>query len=68
LLTLFIPLRAGQANPVANVMPGADGHSATVKFTDGRSFLISAPGDRGITAEETLYGGNAGRRANGGGN
>ena len=67
LLTLFIPLHAGEANPVASVTPGDDRHSATVKFTDGRSFLVSAPGERGITVKETLPGGKKGRTAVGGG-
>jgi hypothetical protein len=66
LLTLFIPLRIGQPNRVKNVTPGEDGHSATVTFTDGREFLISAPGERGITVTETLPGGKAGRTASGG--
>jgi hypothetical protein len=63
LLTLFIPLHAGEANPVSKVTPGKDGRSATVSFADGRTFLVSAPGDRGITVKETLPGGQAGRAA-----
>lgn len=63
LLTLFIPLRAGEASLVAKVSPGSDGRSAKVTFTDGRTFQISAPGERGISADETLPGGNAGRSA-----
>jgi hypothetical protein len=68
LLTLFVPLRTGQANPVASVTPGDDGHSATVTLTDGRKFLISAPGERGISVEEKLPGGKAGRSAKSGTN
>lgn len=63
LLTLFIPLHAGESNPVRTVMPGADGRSATVSFSDGRELFISAPGDRGITVKETLPGGKSGRAA-----
>ena len=63
LLTLFIPLHAGQANPVASVTPGTDRHSATVTFTDGRKFQISAPGERGITVKETLPNNKLGRIA-----
>jgi len=63
LLSLFVPLKPGQANPVAS---GKDGRSATVTFTDGRTLLIAAPGERGITVEEKLPGGKAGRLAKGG--
>jgi len=66
LLSLFVPLKPGQANPVASVAPGKDGRSATVTFTDGRTLLIAAPGERGITVEEKLPGGKAGRLAKGG--
>jgi hypothetical protein len=66
LLTLFIPLHPGQANPVTSVKQGKDGHSATVTFTDGRKLLISAPGERGINVEEKLPRGKAGRSAIGG--
>ena len=68
LLTLFIPLRPGQANPVASVTPGEDGRSAKVTFKDGRIFMIAAPGERGITVEETMPDGKAGRSATGGAN
>jgi hypothetical protein len=63
LLTLMVPLHPGQASPVAGVTPGKDGHSATVTFTDGRKFLISAPGERGILLNETLPDGGTGRSA-----
>jgi hypothetical protein len=63
LLALIVPLRPGQASPVAGVTPGEDGHSATVTFTDGRKFLISAPGERGIVVKETLPDGSTGRSA-----
>jgi len=66
LLTLMIPLRPDQKNPVLHVIPGGDGHSATVTFTDGRRFLISAAGDRGISVQETLANGGKGRSAQGG--
>jgi hypothetical protein len=66
LLTLIIPLRPGEANPVAGVTAGQGGRSATVTFTDGRKLLISCPGERGITVDETLPGGKAGRSAHGG--
>jgi len=66
LLTLIIPLKPGQANPVAKVTPAEDGRSATVTCTDGRKFFISAPGDRGITVKETLADGRPGRTAEGG--
>jgi hypothetical protein len=61
LLTLIVPLRPGHANPVSSVTPGNDGHSATVVYTDGRRFLISAPGERGINLTETLADGTPGR-------
>jgi hypothetical protein len=54
LLTLMIPLRPGQPNPVTAVAPGSDGRSAIVTLTDRRKLLISAPGERGISVEETL--------------
>jgi hypothetical protein len=63
MLTLFIPLRSGEASPVAKVAPGSDGHSAAVTFADGRTFHISASGERGISVEETLPGGKVGRSA-----
>lgn len=66
LLTLIVPLKPGEANPVATVTPGEDGRSATVTYTDGRKFLISASGDRGITVKETLADGKPGRTAEGG--
>jgi hypothetical protein len=62
LLTLFIPLRAGQPNPVAAVAQGADARSATVTFKDGHKFLVSGEGERGIQVEETLANGKPGRR------
>ncbi len=67
LLTLILPLKPGEFNPVAGVTPGPDGRSATVTFMDGRKFLISAPGDRGITVKETLPDGRPGRTVVGGG-
>ena len=66
LLTLLIPLRPGEANPITRVEPGKDGVSATAIFTDGRRLLISCPGPRGISAQETLLNGKAGRSATGG--
>ncbi|PAW80109.1 MAG: hypothetical protein B9S32_01895 [Verrucomicrobia bacterium Tous-C9LFEB] len=61
LLTLFIPLRAGQPNPVTKVTTGTDGYSATVTFADKRSLWISCAGERGIAVRETLPDGNTGR-------
>lgn len=61
LLTLFIPLKRGEANPVRSVKAGADDRSSTVTFNDGRTLLISAPGERGISVQETLPGGRAAR-------
>jgi hypothetical protein len=66
LLTLMIPLRSGQANPVAAVMPGHDGRSATVTLKDGRRLVISCPEDRGITVQETLSNGSRGRTVHAG--
>jgi hypothetical protein len=63
LLTLFVPLKSGQSNPIAAVSPGNDGISSTVTFNDGRKFRISARGDRGITVKETLPSGKRGRAA-----
>ena len=68
LLTLIVPLRPGQASPVAGVVAGADGRSATVTYTDGRKFLISARGERGIAVEETLPDGRPGRVVRSGAN
>jgi len=61
ILTMFVPLRAGEANPVRRVEPGVDGVSATAVFADGRRFVISCPGSLGISAQETLPGGKEGR-------
>lgn len=61
LLTMFVPLRAGEANPIERVQPGVDGVSATVIFADGRRLRISCPGPIGISAQETLPNGEVGR-------
>jgi hypothetical protein len=66
ILTLLIPLRSGEANPITKVEQGTDGVSATAIFTDGRRLLISCPGSRGISAKETYANGNAGRFATSG--
>jgi hypothetical protein len=66
ILTLLVPLRPGEANPIARVEPGRDGVSATAIFTDGRRLLISCPGSLGISARETLPNGKAGRSVTGG--
>lgn len=63
LLTLFVPLKPGETNPVKAVAAGADGRSATVTFRDGRTFHIAAPGERGITVKETLADGKVSRTA-----
>ncbi len=63
LLTLFVPLKPGQPNPIASVSPNNDGVSSTVTFTDGRKFEIAAPGNRGITVKETLPNNKPGRSA-----
>jgi hypothetical protein len=63
LLTLLVPLKPGEENPIAHVEPGQDGTSSTITFKDGRKFLISAPGERGIAVTETLPDGSAGRSA-----
>jgi hypothetical protein len=61
ILTMFVPLRAGEANPIKRVEPGADGVSATAIFTDGRRLLVACPGSLGISARETLPNGKVGR-------
>ncbi len=66
ILTLFVPLRPGEANPVASVEPGRDGVSATVTFSDGRRMLIACPGSLGVSIQETLPDGKQGRSAVGG--
>jgi len=63
MLTLFVPLRPGQADPVKSVVEGRDGRSATVTLSDGRTYAISAAGERGISVVETLADGKAGRTA-----
>jgi len=54
ILTLIVPLRSGEGNPIAKVEPGRDGVSATAIFADGRRLLISCPDSLGISAQETL--------------
>lgn len=66
LLTLFIPLKAGEANPVSKVEAGSAKNSAKVVFSDGRSLLITMHEGLGISAQETLANGQAGRVAKGG--
>jgi hypothetical protein len=66
ILTLLVPLRPGETNPIARVEPGKDGVSATAIFSDGRRLLISCPGSLGISARETLPNGKGGRSVTGG--
>jgi hypothetical protein len=66
ILTLFIPLKSGETNPLAGVKPGTDGRSATVTFEDGHQFLIAAPGERCIKVVEILPDGKPGRSIEGG--
>jgi len=63
ILTMFIPLRAGESNPIQSVKPGADGVSATAILADGRRLLVSCPGPIGISVHETLPNGKPGRSA-----
>lgn len=67
ILTLLIPLRPGEANPITRVEQGRDGISATAFFTDGRRLLISCPGPLGISIHETFPDGGVGRSATSGG-
>jgi Heparinase II/III N-terminus/Heparinase II/III-like protein len=66
ILTLIVPLRPGEGNPITKVEPGSDGVSATAIFADGRRLLISCPGSLGIVARETLPNGKMGRSATSG--
>jgi hypothetical protein len=61
ILTLLVPLRPGETNPIAKVEPGQDGVSATAIFKDGRQLLIAARGPIGIAVKETLANGKPGR-------
>jgi hypothetical protein len=63
LLTMFVPLRPGEPNPVKSVKPGPDGVSATVVFADGRRLQVSCPGSLGILVREILPDGKIGRLA-----
>ena len=63
ILTLILPLRPGEGNPIVKVEPGSDGVSATAIFADGRRLFISCPGSLGIVSRETLPGGKTGRSA-----
>ncbi|MFP4058421.1 MAG: alginate lyase family protein [Candidatus Brocadiia bacterium] len=66
-LTLLVPLRAGQANPVTQV-EARGATAAEVAFADGRRLLLRAqpePGG-GIQAAETLPDGTEGRRVEAG--
>jgi hypothetical protein len=53
MLTLLVPLRPGDTNPIVAVEPGNDGASATAIFKDGRRLLISCAGSQGISARES---------------
>jgi hypothetical protein len=66
ILTMFVSLRAGEANPIKRVEPGVDGVSATVIFAGGRRLRISCPGSLGISAQEILPNGTVGRSIKGG--
>lgn len=63
LMTLFVPLRPGQSNPIVSILPGNDGMSATVVLSDSRRLWISCAGERGIVVKETLANGEPGRQA-----
>jgi hypothetical protein len=65
-LTLLIPLRPGEGDPIKKVEAGKDGSSATALFKDGRRLFISCWGPLGISAHETFADGRAGRSAKGG--
>jgi hypothetical protein len=60
ILTLLLPLRPGEANPVTRVEPGKDGISATASFLDGRRLRITCEGPAGISARETFPDGRVG--------
>jgi hypothetical protein len=61
-LTLFVPIRAGAVSPIKSVVPKAP-DSATVTYTDGRVFSVTADPDPngGIEVVETLPNGGSGR-------
>jgi hypothetical protein len=60
ILTLLLPLRPGESNPITRVDAGKDGVSATATFVDGRRLFISCQGTVGISAKELLPNGKAG--------
>jgi hypothetical protein len=66
-LTLFVPLRAGTADPVRSVKPTGAG-AAEVVLADGRKLAITAGTEpaAGIEVKETLANGNPGRDVKGG--
>jgi hypothetical protein len=65
-LTLIIPLRPGETDPISSVEEGKDMSSATAMFTDGRRLHISCSGPLAISADETFPDGTTGRSAVGG--
>ena len=65
MLTLFVPLKPGQPNPVSKVEAGDNGQSVAVVFTDKRRLSISCSGEQGIDVKEMLPDGTAGRDASG---
>jgi hypothetical protein len=50
-LTLLLPLRAGETDPVIRVEEQSDRRSALVFFSDHTHYLISAEGGAGITVK-----------------
>jgi hypothetical protein len=63
MLTLFVPLKPGQPNPVSKVEAENNGKSVAVVFTDKRRFSISCSGEQGIDVKEILPDGTPGRAA-----
>ncbi len=67
-LTLLVPLAKGVGNPVIKVEPvPGRAEAAEVTLGDGRCLRIACLGERGITVAETLFNGQPGRTAQGGG-
>ncbi len=66
-LTLFLPLKSGQANPVASITPTGT-TSAQVTLTDGRQLNVYADPDptRGLKLTEILASGSTGRQVGAG--
>lgn len=62
-LTLLLPVKSGESNPVARIIPG---NPVQVQLKDGRHWRLSTSPEGGVDIRESLPDGATGRSARGG--